>query len=489
MQQSKIHEYLSTGNSRHHNESPFLSLPRSVRDKIYAMVGLRWDYVDLNRLARWTQYQCLRKEKCWCDPEYGVQCWKWPEDPPRKSPYNLLLVNKTVSLEVKDLLYARNCFAVCQRSPGNLNMLESLSSRAMSGMQALMVHLTPCRCLTPYCVVDDEGPIDDPSVGLEACLHAAIDNRHDRILGDVSRTDKAILKQWGKICSRLATHIIPGKVKLFIVCHVRDTVVAERILRPLTQLPLLRDCGICLGSTSHPENSQLTSLARHYVRLMTVPNHGTAPSPFPFLRLPTEIQLRIMRLSDLVLKRPITIREGRIETRWQRHYCNGGEVWSDNSFFTPRCFCPVRCAASQKRCDHASYTGIFPYFLLNKAFTAVATDVFYSLNTFVITHSESVEHGKTHDIEDIYRFLSRLSPRALRKIRHLKIIPMILGLDDLFNGILHAWRKSIFILANQADPSLLTLTIKMVELSDDWLEQFGSSPSQFEDALGHLVDI
>jgi hypothetical protein len=158
-------------------------------------------FVDLNC---WAQQSCPSIASLDDEPNPHVDTDLWLQrdyenrNPTHPLPVSLLLVCKVVSQEAQEMFYRRNWFAISQRNPGGLRGLENLSRHAIQNLQSLIIHITPCTCLTPHCT---RLPRPSPQVAgsfcqlaFDGCFANARKRSHDRRLSNTSRTDRRFLE-------------------------------------------------------------------------------------------------------------------------------------------------------------------------------------------------------------------------------------------------------------------------------------------------------
>ncbi|KAF1975213.1 hypothetical protein BU23DRAFT_377839, partial [Bimuria novae-zelandiae CBS 107.79] len=103
------------------------------------------------------------------------------------------------------------------------------------------------------------------------------------------------LKEWEQLVLRLAEYIRPNHLVLYLIVNVHDVETAEAVLKPLDQLPTLKNCGLWLNNDPIPD---INTLVRATVKRLKSPR--TPDEPFNFLGLPIELRLRILEYSDLI---------------------------------------------------------------------------------------------------------------------------------------------------------------------------------------------
>ncbi|KAI1409944.1 hypothetical protein F5Y13DRAFT_168643 [Hypoxylon sp. FL1857] len=242
--------------SPRNKECGFISLPPSIRRLIYSHVG------------------APKNHFIYLDREYGRQ-----SQPTRQEAvldiFNLLLVCQVIYTEVSSLLYSTNTVITHQLDP-----LLKLNKSALSSITSLKVHLNAS---APVNVHDCSRRY--------ACYETGSLNDHD-----------PIIDKWKSVVNHIAPHIEPNKLELWFICDCEPgrADLAELVLAPLRQLPLLRRCHIRLGcETSH----HLRRLAQHAAEqaMGLLPGNSTLSRPvFEFLRLPSELRLKILEYTDLV---------------------------------------------------------------------------------------------------------------------------------------------------------------------------------------------
>ncbi|KAH8732663.1 hypothetical protein GQ44DRAFT_765748 [Phaeosphaeriaceae sp. PMI808] len=430
-------------------------------------------FIDLNC---WDQRRCPSidtqedKPNPHVDVDLCLQREYEGRNPPDPLPVSLLLVCQIVSQEAQDILYERNYFAISQRSPGGLRVLERLSSHAIKNLRRLIIHLTPCTCLAPHCINNTRrsphvvGSFRNLAFGGFAVNSQKLS--HDRPLSNTSRTDLRILQQWERVCHRLAEHIVPEQLVLYIVCYVENQLVAERILQPLLRLPTFRRCGIYLGPSTHPYGGELRGLAITAVQRLTYRAVPVLKQSFPFLSLPRELQLQILADTPLVQDVCVYISDGKLSRCNLTHDCDRDSITIDGgpAIYLTR-FCANRYAAFRTGCSNATPATYFTQVShLGKAMADLAADVFFSQNTFSIcTWNASLAWEDKGNLAGMYSFLARLPSYALARMRRLTVwLPPI---DDtsLVSGLLD-WpfrQASIQVLATKASLPSLALTIKI----------------------------
>jgi hypothetical protein len=231
----------------------FLDLPGHVRKLIYEYADLHDSFIDLNysnlkayapgtypdtrdclKLSAQEDWAELRKLDV-IDPE---DIWEFCDDfDPgvyENSVFNrsyglkqsLLLASREVHKEVEALIYSGLTFRVCLGQPLGFKRLWRMSDAALLNMQSLTIRL------------------DVPKTKVES--HGWSDYIRPPAYIDVSlKWGKSILKEWTSILKRLGQFVRPGQLKLRVIFCAKTMEDATAIIKPMSQLPLLKDCGIC----------------------------------------------------------------------------------------------------------------------------------------------------------------------------------------------------------------------------------------------------
>jgi len=380
--------------------SPFTKLPPNVRQTIYALAGLEQNtteaFIDLN---------CWGYQQPTTPLQDGYSAKTESEDLARlranwksRIPVNLLLVSRAIHDEVEEALYRSPILGVSASGPGGLDVLENLSPKAMKAMRCLLISLTPCGCaecfLTRVCThpVSVDVRLELGTYGREGgfdCSSASWEDkeayRSERPLDSRSRIDNGTVAQWDRICSKLAHHVEPRLLSLYVHCVVKDFKMAELVVKPLHRLKLLNDLGVSFGQrktlpASHDE--QLVSLAKATVRA------ATYRPRFPFFDLPTELQLHVLSFTHLIRdefdlmyidKGWVLSRRndnGSDEERIQPSRVDGHFAW-----VLAKTFCAESNIAFRDRCGCNRVPT--SYFLVNKRFRGLALELFYGRNRIV----------------------------------------------------------------------------------------------------------
>ncbi|OTA86385.1 hypothetical protein M434DRAFT_35838 [Hypoxylon sp. CO27-5] len=234
--------------------SKLISLPPSIRRHIYTYVGAPQNhFLYLDRECR-RQSQHIHQEAV-------------------SDIFNLLLVCQFIYAELSSLLYSTNTIIT-----RHLELLLKLNKSSLSSITSLKVHL-------------------NASASARDCSHRYV------LYKTESLNDFApIINQWQTTVDHIAPHIEPNKLELWLICDCEPgrTDLAKLILAPLRRLPILRRCHIRLGCRPDHHLRQLAQDAAEEATGL-LPAHSTSSRPaFEFLRLPSELRLKILEYTDLV---------------------------------------------------------------------------------------------------------------------------------------------------------------------------------------------
>ncbi|KAI1135844.1 hypothetical protein F5Y05DRAFT_415841 [Hypoxylon sp. FL0543] len=232
----------------------FISLPPSIRHLIYSYAGLPLNHFLYLDYENWTSL-----------PPPGRDT--------TSNILNLLLICRLIYTEASSLLYSTNTVIT-----HNLEPLLNFTKSSLSSITSLKIHLN-ASAATNHC-----------------SYRYAYYN-----LGSLNSLEP-VIHEWETAINRIAPHIEPNKLELWLICDCEPGRVdlAKLVLAPLRQLPMLRHCHIRLGCEPNHSLRQLAQDAAEQA-IGILPVDSTPPRPvFPFLRLPSELRLKILEYTDLV---------------------------------------------------------------------------------------------------------------------------------------------------------------------------------------------
>jgi hypothetical protein len=292
------------------NPLTFYDLPLKARDLVYDYLDLTGNTINLNytHLCAYPQNEYPNDTADWVEePCVITRCedyrtleeyWEWSRDPCDASLRNEnytydgsfkgeffdeVLEDSWGSMaEVPDLfrtIYGRNNFRICRGSPGGFAPFFQLPTDALRKLGTLTVRL------------DGEPQSTIKLNGDWARLKELAP------LKPHSRYGKIAMKEWERLVQRLTECVQPKQLTLYLIVNVPDLKTAEAVLKPLDQLPMLKDCGIWLNYKSIPE---VSTLIQTTIKRLTTSSLEYQRKPFRYLDLPLELRSRILEYSDLV---------------------------------------------------------------------------------------------------------------------------------------------------------------------------------------------
>lgn len=337
---------------------------------------------------------------------------------------------RTFYSETSARFYSRNSFIVhrCAHE-GMLGALKKIPTANLGVLSSLQVHVNTslpggrrqwfwddvnlidterpefCKC---YC--NDPVPTDFPWP-YEYCVC----DRLDRPFSTVSRgAGRRALKELKKVVELLKSTVKPDHLELGIICDCRNYETAKAFVSVLDGLPILRNCSIRLSPTY---DESIQHVASQAVARLTGRDRLLDLSRF--LKLPRELRIRILELTDLIAPTDIEYhttwpyRGFRLQLEYfQRHHiCKGVTGWDLTK----------TSSATSCRCWR------FPsdLFLVNREFHKEATRIFFSKNHFIILPFNGRHRDQSHQTDEMYtpgdpKFIGRMSPSARRWIRSIQ---------------------------------------------------------------------
>lgn len=499
LRQSHITRFFRpTGPPKPEPRATFLHLPPHIRNKIYDEANVGGNkFIFLNLWAP--------RRHLWVD-EVGEQVNTFPteydpdifEDP---FPNGLLLASSHIHREVEVKLYSENAFAVSLMGTEGLWPLETLSDTALQELRVLIVSLLPCHCLTPKCTefnmdYGDCGIFPRPTCwdywNAISCHYNDVWGGHSRPLSLKSRTDKHILRQWERICARLATNTRWKQLKLYLVTQVDDRQTFNAVLDPLRSLPALKDVALkvhkdvqYLLSDQYDFRPALQDAALNLLKGPSMP----VERPFRFLSLPREIQLNVLDHSELANH---TIVEWGPKKRY--HYRDPWECygWDETHSVCWWRLCTKRGAAFNTFCK-CRLPRFQNYFLVSRTFTAVARPVFYRAHEFRVLPTSperaAALAGRLLKASSpkltLLSFLNRRPLQSISSLRHLTIVVPPLDSTYLFESGAgwREWSQSIEILAQLSE---LRLTRLEIHFSDQHYRE-NSTLEEMDDVVNQSI--
>lgn len=307
-------------------------------------------------------------------------------------PLALFTVCRSINQELTRALYGENAFTVQRRGPRGFKPLLQLRNEAVASLRCLIVLVNLAnqgrrKCANRFC----------------NCTLGTFRSRAYDMPLDESRhsSHKAIITRWRELCNRLSS-AETGKLSLYVICDCKRFETAQKIAVSLRSLPALDDCALRL---SVEREDRLLKLAQDTVLLAT--RRQRPETPFQFLALPTEIQLMILRYTDLVSRYKLIYKAGKTRmimrgSSRDRPCRTDGEAAVTNGFKQAvrfLCFCYNGHSAFSFRCIECKEGGNpAALFLVSRAFYQAAVATFYGSNHFKMEVISRVPEN-THCLE------------------------------------------------------------------------------------------
>ncbi|KAL4751323.1 hypothetical protein BDW72DRAFT_212804 [Aspergillus terricola var. indicus] len=125
---------------------------------------------------------------------------------------------------------------------------------------------------------------------------------------DAQLEANGVLATWRSICSRLAAYQTQDdRFELRLICGAASTETAAAFLAPLHDLPRLKALSIRMGSN---RNLYIQHMVMKTIRQKTTYSAPEPEGPFPFLRLPVELQLRVLEHTGFIASWDLLSRAG-----------------------------------------------------------------------------------------------------------------------------------------------------------------------------------
>lgn len=398
----------------------FLDLPAKVRRRIYIQAGIPIQtYLPMTNEAKSLEGRDIA--------------------------LSFLLVSRVVSKEVEHLLFSENTILV-QAADNGLQTFAHLSDDALSSLNKLNIRLHHtddrhcCLGCGKACGLRRNGEF------YAHCYWCSCQwKKHSMAytvepsLSNARQQDLEMLLEWNAIIDRLAGNT-SSDLHLQLLCDTEDICTAKEIVRPLDKLPTLHSFTIRL-SANHSHS--LRELAQN--TLLRVTGKPAARTFHGYNRLPIELRMKILGLTDLVSPLPThwhykhKFFRTSITERFQHRRCECNKSPYRNCNTKPRCscFCSARHTVASTSCD--CYIDPQSIFRVSQQMNQEATVVFYSRNEFVLVP----HHGREAEL-----FFTHISRQALDNLASLKFITsdILRRSDDQNFERSLAWERGIALL-------------------------------------------
>ena len=351
-----------------------LALPLSIRQRVYAYLGFqRLKRVNLN--AGLDDSESIEYQKTESTPfgAWSSRRQQFNQRPPPRSncpdsclcywcyplSNQLFYVSSAISQDAISIFYSRNQFRISDRDRCGLLALDNLGPTALGSLRWISVRLDTKKCGGAPCHgATLEGDYWAPEKN-------AIDPRKLQIIS-----------KWAGFCVRLAACIKPCQLDLHVICGAYDMLTAQTFLFPLLNLPTLKHCSIRLGPF---DDSPLQKLTEKIVAQTTQYTQHPENTRFQFPDLPTEIQIHVLKHTELIAPFPLT---WKANSQFASPLCEE-LVCAANPTGEEASYCPSTHTAHSS--IHRCWRNPISLFQVSHRIRQQAQYIFYSQNQFHIT--------------------------------------------------------------------------------------------------------
>lgn len=400
-------------------------------------------------------------------------------------PVNLFRICRTWSNEAVETFYSRNKFKIFYLDTERLSALDNFRPTTLRALRNLTVRLSlsfcdsasdgvPCSTKGHHWDCHPGQSLQPaPRICRPALTFPHTDCKvigHDAPLEQAQPRFKQILQDWTRFCQRLATSIEPGKLRLTMIVNTNDESVANSLLEPMRQLPALRQCAISLSKRYHPRLAAMAEEA--CLRIMGYPEPHIQ-DPFPFRKLPDELQLEVLRHTGL--KAPFHMWCDRVKPG-SIGYCDWGVptqcIYQPDVVEDGGCVmcCTDALAHSSANPGCSCWTLSVAPLMVDRKMSEMAKHILYQENAWILNLTEFMK--RSENINDYFGEL-------LRHARHLQIHVSTNDEHDVYYEPGQRWHKLITRLKElHRDPSHLTFTLIMLHPEHDLEADPSYDPSQ-----------
>jgi len=291
-------------------------------------------------------------------------------------PYQLFSVCRLLYEESARLFYSEARLEVVYTAPGGFDPVQRLGPLAIASLRNLVIRLNlHCCAGGPACTLPEHRRAE--------CYSICRIGGHDEPLGKRpgSRYDRCAWQSLRDVCAHLARFLPANQLKLTFACEVRDYGLATKLMEALLQLPSLLSCTIALSLAPDPQLRELAQetqarLANPSLRVRGLPRH------FGLRNLPREIQLEILRNSDLVAPFHLSFSRESNQPSKRPTLCVHWEPLQHLTSIPVVCCCSSSAHSSSGwTCDHWHFPDSL--FLVDRQMEEDARVIMYSENSWV----------------------------------------------------------------------------------------------------------
>ena len=291
-------------------------------------------------------------------------------------PHQLFSICRLLYEETTRLFYSEARLEVAYTAPGGFGPLQRLGPLAIASLRDLVIRLNIYSCAGgPACTLPEHRRAD--------CYSVCRIGGHDEPLGKRpgSRHDRYAWQNLRDACAHLARFLPANRLKFAFVCEVKDYGLATKLMEALLQLPPLLSCTIGLSINPDP---RLRELAQETQARLTnpLPLARGLPRHFSFRDLPREIQLEVLRNSDLVA--PFHLDFSLETNQPSKHptFCIHREPLQHLGSVPVMCCCSYKAHSSSGwTCNHWHFPDSL--FLVDRQMEKDARVIMYSENSWV----------------------------------------------------------------------------------------------------------
>lgn len=401
--------------------------------------------------------------RCPCLEDYEQSTSEWlPWEDCDTISSQLLYVSPRVATEVASLFYADNLFSICRTDFGGLSGLDTFGRRELRWITSLSIDLDFSLCPRGIPLCQGQSSLQGENTRRSSMFPCYREGTMGvKVLDPVSG-----IREWERFCNHLARNIAPNQLRLLVMAHVESLVAAEEVADPLLKIPVLRECAIRF-STHCIRNLMLLAET-------TVAQATSSQVHFRFLDLPLEIQVMILRYTELVTPYDVAwspdgcgpYRMHYFELRALSSYLALGrerQAYKYNccglcsSSIDPNCYCWTRVSAASTTCSCWKIPGIM---YVSRSLRELALSVFYSKNHFVVIPELYPQHPLRLGLLHFFKTLPRIGRSHLRSITWVLPPTGVISLptdDKQFQN----WKEFVNLCAVERIPPHLTVTLDM----------------------------
>ncbi|KAL5001735.1 hypothetical protein BDV10DRAFT_159630 [Aspergillus recurvatus] len=422
-------------------EQPFfLRLPYGIRRRIYKWLGMIHGRYPSNLHSFRGEWSA--REQRFIGEDVELDC----------IPNQLFYVSRAVSEDARAVIYSENTLRFQDDDRSGLQTLLNLTPVGWESLRSIVVTIGTTEC-TSW-----RGPNID-MLHPDTDCHGTVP---DIVENDTQLEATGVLATWRSICSKLATYNTQGdRFELRLICGAATAETAAAFLTPIHDLPRLKALSIRMGPD---RNLDIQHMVMTTIRQKTTYFPPEPERPFPFLRLPVELQFRILEHTGLIAPQHLM----------SRFFCMR---------FVPvncRLFCCAGYPVGIRSCHdiycpstHTGFSTAYPcedtipdaLFLVSKTVRQLALSIYYGRNTFEVWYQEM---GLPPLVEAPWspqtsRLLCRLPAHSWQYLRHVRWVFHRLHRpgSDRYNDKIDDWSNSLTTLFSSGaiPPSSFTLEL------------------------------